>query len=145
MSRKQRSLSSLYSLLLPGAAACISALISIKIAGISGNPLREIPAMACYLFACLGLVVLLGRLLCREGIYLAAMPVILLLSLLLPPIFIDVGSLIPAVDSLNLLLPTTWYLKSIQSPENLLSLLAYGGICLLAAKLINSSKLSYPQ
>lgn len=145
MSQKQRRLSSLYSLLLPGTAACICALISIKIAGISGNLLREIPAMACYLFACLGLVVLLGRLLCRQNIYLAAMPVILLLSLLLPPIFIDAASLIPAVGKLNLLLPTTWYLKSIQSPQNLLSLLAYGGICLLAAKFLQHRSLPYSQ
>lgn len=131
MTRKQKRLATLYSLLIPGAAACIFALLSIKIAGISGSISRELPAMACYLFACLGLATLLGKLLPRQSIYLASMPVIFLLSLILSPIFIDLGILLPAVRKMSSLLPITWYLMGIQSTQNLLYLLAYGGICLL--------------
>lgn len=131
MNSRQKRLATLYSLLIPGIAACIAALASIRIAGISGSIYRELPAMACYLFACLGLASLLGKLMPSQGIYLAFMPIMLLLSLLLTPVFIDLGSLLPTVRKMGDLLPSTWYLKSIQSPQNLLYLLAYGGICLL--------------
>ena len=137
MSQKQRILADLYSLLIPGAAACVFALLSIKMAGISGSPLREIPAMVCYLLACMGLANLLGKLLPNKYIYLAAMPLMLLLSLILSPIFIDLSSILPTAGRMGRLLPATWYLKSIQSPENLIILLAYGAICLLAAKLFS--------
>lgn len=135
MNRRQKRLAALYSLLIPGLAAAIAALASIKIAGISGNLFREFPAMACYLFACLGLASLLGKLLPSQGFYLASMPIMLLLSLLLAPVFIDLGSLLPAMRKMGDLLPATWYLKSIQAPRNLLCLLVYGGICLLLRRL----------
>ncbi len=131
MSHKQQRLATLYSLLIPGIAACIAALASIKIAGISDSIFRELPAMACYLFACLGLASLLGKLLPSQSIYLASMPIMLLLSLLLTPVFIDLGDLLPAMKKMGDLLPATWYLKSIQNFQNLPYLLAYGGICLL--------------
>jgi len=145
MTRKQRGLANLYSLLIPGTAACISALLSLKIAGISSTVLRELPAMACYLFACLGLAALLGKLLPRQSIYLASMPVMLLLSLILSPIFIDLGILLPAVKKMGNLLPTTWYLNSIQSSQNLLYLLAYGGVCLLLCFLAGKLPCRFPQ
>ncbi len=135
MSRKQKRMAALYSLVIPGLAAGIAALASIKIAGISGSIYRELPAMACYLFACLGLASLLGKLLPSQGIYMASMPLMLLLSLLLTPVFIDLGILLPAIRKMGDLLPGTWYLKSVQAPKNLLYLLVYGGICLLLGHL----------
>lgn len=133
MTQKQKRLAALYSTAIPGLAAGIFALISIKIAGISGSLTREIPALLCYLFACVGLTQLTGRL-CRQlGIYLASLPVIFLLSLLLPPVFIDISQTFPPAGMLGKLLPATWYLKAVQEPQNLPVLLAYGTVCLTAA------------
>lgn len=136
MTPKQKTLSTLYSIGIPGVAASLFALFSIKIAGISGGLLREIPAMLCYLFACFGLVVLLKNSLVKRSVYLASMPVILLLSLLLPPVFIDITNLFPGGGKLASLLPATWYLNSIQSPSHLAILLIYGGICLFLARFL---------
>lgn len=137
MNQKQKKLSTLYSLSIPGIAASFSALFSIKLAGIFGSPFREIPAMLCYLFACLELVALLEKIFIKESIYLASMPVILLSSLVLPPIFIDLGSILPSVEKLAYLFPTTWYLNSIQSFHGLTILFFYGMVCLLLNKLLS--------
>lgn len=136
MTSKQKALSTLYSIGIPGVTASLFALFSIKIAGISGGMPREIPAMFCYLFACFGLVVLLKNSFIKRSIYLASMPVMLLLSLLLPPVFIDITNLFPAGGKLAALLPATWYLNSIQNPSNMVILLIYGGICLLLARFL---------
>lgn len=137
MTGKQKRLAALYSALIPGTAASVCALISINAAGTAENIFHEIPALACFLFACTSLSMLIGRALGKLTFYLSSMPLIFLLSLLLPPIFVDLGKLLPAAGKLSMLLPATWYLKGIQNPQNLMILLAYGAICLAAAEMIS--------
>lgn len=136
MNVMQKRLAAAYSLLIPGLLALVMALISLKIAGVFQNPLKETASILCYLFACLGLVTLLRKLLPRKELLLASMPVMALISLLLPPVFLDFKSILPSVGQINRLLPTTWYLQSIHSPKNMGALLLYGGICFLLSALL---------
>lgn len=133
MNPRKMRLCSLLSLLLPAIFAAFIGLITIKMTGISEHLLTELPAMLLFLCSCLSLVHLLRTIFQTKELFLAAMPVMTIGSLILCPVFISLQSIVPALSFVSKLFPTTWYLAAIHDSQALLSLLVYSFCLFLAA------------
>ena len=106
--------------------AALAALLSLAVAGLLTDPVSELVSLLLYCLGC----ALFGetvRLLCRsERLYAALIPLLLIASLLLSPIFLDLTLLRP----LQLALPPFLYLKAVYRarwiPYQALQTAAYG-------------------
>ena len=135
MNNDKRRLCGFLSLLLPGVFASLTGLFTMQITGISENPVAELVSMLFFLCACLSLVHFLRTVLPRKELFLAAMPVITIASLLLCPIFISLQTIAPALSSFSCIFPTTWYLSSLHEPKALFYLFLYS-FCLVAVTML---------
>ena len=104
--------------LLPVALAVLLALAAARL---WGGADREVCAMALYVPACACFCELLRRLCRRESVLAPLVPVLLLVSLLVCPVFLE----LPRLRPLQLLLPTFYYLKAVGNPAWLLRELGY--------------------
>lgn len=137
MNPRKMRLCSFLSLLLPAIFAAFTGLITIKMTGISEHLLTELPAMLLFLCNCLSLVHLLRTVFRTKELFLAAIPVVTIGSLILSPVFISLQSIVPALSFVSKLFPTTWYLAAIHNSHALLTMLVYS-ICLFFASFLYS-------
>lgn len=93
----------------------ICSLASIFITGISTNVLNEIRLMVLYTLLLTGFSSLLKALIKNIYVLCSLIPVTVLLSLIICPVFIDIGSIVPQSRFVRLFLPTNYYLDSIYS------------------------------
>ena len=93
----------------------ICSLAAIFITGISTNVLNEIRLMVLYTLLLTGFSSLLKALIKNIYVLCALIPVTVLLSLIICPVFIDIGSIVPQSRFVRLFLPTNYYLDSIYS------------------------------
>ena len=131
MDSRKRQLCSLFSLLLPGLYASLAVLFTMKIVGILEKPANELLSMFFFLSASLSLIHFLHTILPKKELFLAAIPVMVIGSLLLCPIFISLQAIAPALSSFSCIFPSTWYLTSLHDTRDLLYLFLYS--CILFA------------
>lgn len=93
----------------------ICSLAAIFITGISTNVLNEIRLMVLYTLLLTGFSSLLKALIKNIYVLCSLIPVTVLLSLIICPVFIDIGSIVPQARFVRLFLPTNYYLDSIYS------------------------------
>lgn len=93
----------------------ICSLAAIFITGISTNVLNEIRLMVLYTLLLTGFSSLLKALIKNIYVLCSLIPVTVLLSLIICPVFIDIGSIVPQSRFVRLFLPTNYYLDSIYS------------------------------
>lgn len=93
----------------------ICSLVAIFITGISTNVLNEIRLMVLYTLLLTGFSSLLKALIKNIYVLCSLIPVTVLLSLIICPVFIDIGSIVPQSRFVRLFLPTNYYLDSIYS------------------------------
>lgn len=93
----------------------ICSLAAIFITGISTNVLNEIRLMVLYTLLLTGFSSLLKSLIKNIYVLCSLIPVTVLLSLIICPVFIDIGSIVPQARFVRLFLPTNYYLDSIYS------------------------------
>lgn len=93
----------------------ICSLAAIFITGISTNVLNEIRLMILYTLLLTGFSSLLKALIKNIYVLCSLIPVTVLLSLIICPVFIDIGSIVPQSRFVRLFLPTNYYLDSIYS------------------------------
>lgn len=93
----------------------ICSLAAIFITGISTNVLNEIRLMVLYALLLTGFSSLLKALIKNIYVLCSLIPVTVLLSLIICPVFIDIGSIVPQARFVRLFLPTNYYLDSIYS------------------------------
>lgn len=93
----------------------ICSLAAIFITGISTNVLNEIRLMVLYTLLLTGFSSLLKALIKNIYVLCSLIPVTVLLSLIICPVFIDIGSIVPQTRFVRLFLPTNYYLDSIYS------------------------------
>lgn len=93
----------------------ICSLAAIFITGISTNVLNEIRLMVLYTLLLTGFSSLLKALIKNIYVLCSLIPVTVLLSLIICPVFIDIGSIVPQSRFIRLFLPTNYYLDSIYS------------------------------
>lgn len=93
----------------------ICSLAAIFITGISTNVLNEIRLMVLYTLLLTGFSSLLKALIKNIYVLCSLIPVTILLSLIICPVFIDIGSIVPQSRFVRLFLPTNYYLDSIYS------------------------------
>lgn len=93
----------------------ICSLAAIFITGISTNVLNEIRLMVLYALLLTGFSSLLKALIKNIYVLCSLIPVTVLLSLIICPVFIDIGSIVPQSRFVRLFLPTNYYLDSIYS------------------------------
>lgn len=93
----------------------ICSLAAIFITGISTNVLNEIRLMVLYTLLLTGFSSLLKALIKNTYVLCSLIPVTVLLSLIICPVFIDIGSIVPQSRFVRLFLPTNYYLDSIYS------------------------------
>lgn len=93
----------------------ICSLAAIFITGISTNVLNEIRLMVLYALLLTGFSSLLKALIKNIYVLCSLIPVTVLLSLIICPVFIDIGSIVPQARFIRLFLPTNYYLDSIYS------------------------------
>lgn len=93
----------------------ICSLAAIFITGISTNVLNEIRLMVLYTLLLTGFSNLLKALIKNIYVLCSLIPVTVLLSLIICPVFIDIGSIVPQSRFVRLFLPTNYYLDSIYS------------------------------
>lgn len=122
---KKQQLYNWLSLLVPGLIAAMIGLLTINMTGISESFITEIPAMFLYLCSCITLVNFLRNICQKREYFLATIPVFVIGSLVLCPVFISLQSFSSGIATLNKILPATYYLNSIHSLNNLLYLLLY--------------------
>ncbi len=137
MDSRRRRLCYLLSLFIPGLFAGTAGLITIKMTGTLAAPAAEIPAMLLFVFCCMSLANLLYVLFTHLEFYLAAIPVLVIGSLLFSPIFINLEELVPGIELLSRLFPTTYYLTAIHSSSSIAS--SFSLIALSSAFLICSA------
>ena len=93
----------------------ICSLAAIFITGISTNVLNEIRLMVLYTLLLTVFSSLLKALIKNIYVLCSLIPVTVLLSLIICPVFIDIGSIVPQSRFVRLFLPTNYYLDSIYS------------------------------
>lgn len=93
----------------------ICSLAAIFITGISTNVLNEIRLLVLYTLLLTGFSSLLKALIKNIYVLCSLIPVTVLLSLIICPVFIDIGSIVPQARFVRLFLPTNYYLDSIYS------------------------------
>lgn len=93
----------------------ICSLAAIFITGINTNILNEIRLMILYTLLLTGVGNLLKALIKNIYVLCSLIPVTVLLSLIICPVFIDIGSIVPQAKFVRLFLPTNYYLDSIYS------------------------------
>lgn len=93
----------------------ICSLAAIFITGINTNVLNEIRLMVLYTLLLTGFSSLLKALIKNIYVLCSLIPVTVLLSLIICPVFIDIGSIVPQARFVRLFLPTNYYLDSIYS------------------------------
>lgn len=93
----------------------ICSLAAIFITGINTNVLNEIRLMVLYTLLLTGFSSLLKALIKNIYVLCSLIPVTVLLSLIICPVFIDIGSIVPQSRFVRLFLPTNYYLDSIYS------------------------------
>lgn len=121
MDTRKRKLCNLLSLLIPGLFAGITGLITIKMTGTMTTPAAEIPAMLLYILCCMSLANLLYIFCSHQEFYLAAIPVVVIGSLIFSPVFINLENLIPGTRFISCLIPTTHYLAAIHTSSSMIS------------------------
>lgn len=142
MNNSKRRLCSFLSLLLPGLFSSLTGLFTMKITGISESPAAELLSMLFFLCACLSLVHFLRTILPQKELFLASIPVIMIASLLLCPIFISLQTIAPVLSSFSCIFPTTWYLSSLHEPKALFCLFLYSCCLAAAARLLCTTRKS---
>lgn len=89
----------------------VTALIGFRLFGVEEIFISEVCKMAFFLIVSSVWVILLGTCLTKEAVYYGCICPLLTANLLLPPVFFEISSYIPAVRWLNWLLPVGIYLK----------------------------------
>lgn len=123
-------------LILPCLYAGAAGVITIKITGSAESLTTELSVMLVYLFACVGMVRLLSCVFFRREIFLASIPVLMIASLLLCPVFINVETFLPPLGWAGRLLPTYHYLHAIHDAGELAVLALLGIIYIVAGQFL---------
>lgn len=135
LDKKKQWMCKWLSLFVPGFFASIIGLVTIKMTGISQNLLTEIPAILLYLCSCIALTNFLRSVCQKRKYFLATIPIFVIGSFILCPVFIDLHNFLPEIAILNKSLPTTYYLNSIHSIKDSLYHIIYSALLLLASVL----------
>ena len=117
----------------PAALTALSAGAALWAAGLGGGFLREGGLLAAYWVLVTGFCTLLADLLRRETLFCAAIPVLMLGSLLFAPVFLRLGAVAPVFRVLEKLFAPSYYLNGAAGAEGLL--LAGAAVCLAAGLL----------
>lgn len=134
---KARHCFTFLSLLIPAFFAGILGILSLLLSHTEKSILPELWAMAGLLAACMGLSYLLRNLLPSLPMYLACIPLLIVSSLILCPVFLSLGSFFPAISQINRIFPTRYYLEALHYPQSLYALYGYGSITFLLGYLIS--------
>lgn len=95
---------------IPVCMAAIAGYISLLMAGICDNPLRELYVMAVYSMICIAFTYILTTII-NENFFSALIPVFILGSVICCPIFFNLANIIPAMKVLqNIFLPTLYFM-----------------------------------
>lgn len=129
---------SFLSLLIPAFFAGALGLLSLYLSHIAENTFSELGAIAGLLVACMGLSYLLRNLLPSLPMYLACIPLLIVSSLILCPVFISLGSFFPAISQISRIFPTRYYLEALHYPQSLYALYGYGIITFLLGYLLST-------
>lgn len=134
---KARHCFTLLSLLIPAFFAGILGILSLYLAQTGENIASELGAMVGLLAACMGLSYFLRNLLPSLPMYLACVPLLIVSSLILCPVFFSLGGLFPAISKINHVFPTRYYPEALHYPQSLFSLYGYGIITFISGYLIS--------
>lgn len=122
----------LYSLI-PAILAGICGIIAIIMTGFARQFLQECICMGLFLLAITAYSMLLRELLPDANSYLAAIPLSVIGSILLCPIFADLTAALPLLKSLRMLSPVSYYLNSIYMVQARWELFIYSVLIFAAA------------
>lgn len=115
--RKQHQITLLYSLI-PALLAGIAGIIAILLTGFARQILQEGIAMLLFLLGVCAFCMLLREILPSLQLYLTAIPICVIGSILLCPIFANLTSKVPLLKPFRLLTPVYYYLRSIYSTRD---------------------------
>jgi len=101
----------------------LCSLIAIFFTGLSTDFFNEILLMGLYILLITGFCNLLRALIPNIYILCSIIPIWVLLSLVLCPVFVDLGNVIPEIRIVRLFLPTNYYLDAIYSSSMQLKML----------------------
>lgn len=104
------------------AAVCFACL---ALSGLSGKPHLEILLLPMYSLCCSAFGMLLRRLCGSIQVLGTLLPLIIILTLVICPVFFDLG----ALRQLQYLLPPTYYINAVYNPGYLGSMVLYTGSC----------------
>lgn len=117
----------LYSLI-PGILAGICGFAAIVLTGFSPRISRECLSMGLFLIAVTAYCMLLRELLPSQQQYLSSIPVSVVGSILLCPVFTDLTAALPILKPLRILSPAFYYLNGIYSMRSRWALLIYSAV-----------------
>lgn len=93
----------------------VCSLVAVFFTGVSTGILNEILLMILYILLVTGFCNLLKALVRNIYVLCSLIPIGVLLSLIICPVFIDMGSLVPQIKIVRLFLPPNYYLDAIYS------------------------------
>ncbi len=129
----QQSMVKLLYSLIPGVLAGIVGFIAILLTGYAGPLLQECISLGLFLPGVCAYCMFLRELLRKQSIYLSAIPISVVGSILLCPVFVDLSSRLPLLKPLRILSPVYYYLRSIYNIQARWEFLLYTGILLCLA------------
>ncbi len=106
-----------------GVSMAVFILAALAAIGLWEDPMRELLCMALYILACAGFTALLATLMRRTMDLAALLPIVVMLTLALCPIFLYVR--LPILPNL---LPTFWYLRGLSHVGAMWGMLGYAAV-----------------
>lgn len=137
--RKEKRISFLY-ILVPTCMACIIGFGSILLSGLNGQLGNEMICMVFYAFLVLAFCNVLKTLLPTKLLFLCSIPIFIVGSFIVCPIFINLTAGNPILLFLNKLSPVTYYLSSLYSVKYKFLLLLIGCVLFLFALITSYGK-----
>ncbi len=105
---------------------CLVSLIAIFFTGLNTYFILEIFLMICYAILIAGFCNLLRVLIPNTYVLCSVIPILVLISLVISPVFIDLRRMIPEINILRLLIPSNYYLYAIYGIDMQFKLLLSG-------------------
>ncbi len=134
---KRRPVFHIYFILMSVTAVAVVSLIALFFTGLDTGAARECALMLAYCLLVAGFANLIRVLIPDTRIICALLPVMVLMSLILTPVFVDLDSLVPGITIVRLVLPSSYYLNAIYASGGILYLFTAALIFIAASMVID--------
>lgn len=124
-------------ILMPVFLPALVSLIAIFATGLNTGIITEIILMCVYVILVAGFCNLIRTLVKNIYVVCSLLPILVLLSLVISPVFIDLGDIMPGIDFIRLFIPSGYYLEALYSQQMQLKMIVAAVVFSMAGVLID--------